>query len=682
MNITKNNLKYCIFTSLILSTGWVLYLYPLSFLQGRGHYFDVGDASQHLSGWLSYYSDKWHYPLLYTNLINYPEGVSIAFLDSIPLVAVLFKIIKILLPEHFHYFGLWHAVAYLSQGIASVILVRAAGFKSFFASLVAIIFGLSSPVLLFRIAHTALMTQSLILFSLANYFYFVNGKQTFSKASNIQIAILFCSFLIHPYFFALNFVFLLTIFCIAFQKDKNFFPIIRKTIFLTLLMGMIFFAFGYNAKNTQTFGFGFFSLNLLAPFLSHDATGGQYEGYNYLGLGIISLLLVNIIFNRKIIFQQIKKHCILIIFFIFLTLFAISNKIYLGDFKIFEYDLPNILTPITNTFRASGRFFWPPFYFITFVILFGILSLSNKKLSVICIVIAMIIQIVDLNSLRAQIRETTRKASNVPAADWKEILASVDGLIIFPFYEHGILDPEAIMKYQKIASQFSKFTNTSLIARYAMNYENKIKFINEFNPEKALYIIQIKDIEKKIFYYPPFSSMYDLLVNENCPIQEDFILCRKGATREWWINHIGPCEFYSNKFIAPNTVSFNAIDLPTQVGVSQKTFLVSEKDNSGFLSFGPYIPLKTGKYKATIDFMSSNNVKDDVGFWDVNVFSQDIREHKTLVAMNIINTDNQPSTMETIFEVTPELNNAEFEIRTFFNGKGQLTLKSIMLEKL
>src|SRR5690554_985993 len=77
--------------ALLLAAGMVLYLYPSGFLAGQGAYFVTGDAASHISGWLFFREDQWRFPLLHSVRLNAPEGVSIAFTDSIPLVALLQK---------------------------------------------------------------------------------------------------------------------------------------------------------------------------------------------------------------------------------------------------------------------------------------------------------------------------------------------------------------------------------------------------------------------------------------------------------------------------------------------------------------------------------------------------------------------------------------------------------------
>jgi hypothetical protein len=104
-------------------------------------------------------TDKWRFPLLETKLLNAPEGANITFTDSVPLVALVFKPFRHWLPIEFHYFGAWHAIAYILQTVAATFLVRAVGQCSLIATLATACLALIQPALLSRIGHTALLSQ-------------------------------------------------------------------------------------------------------------------------------------------------------------------------------------------------------------------------------------------------------------------------------------------------------------------------------------------------------------------------------------------------------------------------------------------------------------------------------------------------------------------------------------------
>ncbi len=78
-----------------------------------------GDLSQHYCGWRGYRLGNWQFPIGLTNQLSYPDYISVIFTDSIPIFAVLFKILSPLLPGQFQYFGLWGIMCFILTGIIS-----------------------------------------------------------------------------------------------------------------------------------------------------------------------------------------------------------------------------------------------------------------------------------------------------------------------------------------------------------------------------------------------------------------------------------------------------------------------------------------------------------------------------------------------------------------------------------
>src|SRR5690606_16148106 len=66
-----------------------------------------GDKLQHYIGSYAFRADDWHFPITRTNLIAYPEGVSIVYTDSNPLLSVFFKLLRPIFPPEDQFFGLW-----------------------------------------------------------------------------------------------------------------------------------------------------------------------------------------------------------------------------------------------------------------------------------------------------------------------------------------------------------------------------------------------------------------------------------------------------------------------------------------------------------------------------------------------------------------------------------------------
>ena len=70
----------------------------------RGGYLEK-DIQQHYAGWLFYRNSALSFPLGVTKSINAPQGVSVAYTDSIPLVAVLLRPLANAWGGTFQYFG-------------------------------------------------------------------------------------------------------------------------------------------------------------------------------------------------------------------------------------------------------------------------------------------------------------------------------------------------------------------------------------------------------------------------------------------------------------------------------------------------------------------------------------------------------------------------------------------------
>ena len=62
------------------------------------------DWGTHYLGWHFFKNEPWQFPL--GNISNYfaPLGTNVGFTDSIPLLAIFFKLFSAILPENFQYF--------------------------------------------------------------------------------------------------------------------------------------------------------------------------------------------------------------------------------------------------------------------------------------------------------------------------------------------------------------------------------------------------------------------------------------------------------------------------------------------------------------------------------------------------------------------------------------------------
>lgn len=84
-----------------------------------------------------------------------------------------------------------------------------------------------------------------------------------------------------------------------------------------------------------------------------------------------------------------------------LTSFAVSNRVYAGDWLLFEVPLPQYVVQILGIFRSSGRFFW----FICYAQIAMVVALGfrhARPLIAVWLAGAAIVQLFDVQPLRQQ----------------------------------------------------------------------------------------------------------------------------------------------------------------------------------------------------------------------------------------------------------------------------------------
>ena len=159
-----------------------------------------GDAAQHFLGWHFFRSEAWTFPLGTISSYMYPQGTSIVFTDSIPLLAIPLKLISSLLPPVFQYHGIWLLVCYILQGYFAVLLLRIVTNEPLLIFLGTLFF-LLSPIMVQRAyPHEALSAHWIILASI--YLYFQRDEIN-NRAK--WIFLLIVAVMVHFYLFAMSF---------------------------------------------------------------------------------------------------------------------------------------------------------------------------------------------------------------------------------------------------------------------------------------------------------------------------------------------------------------------------------------------------------------------------------------------------------------------------------------------
>jgi hypothetical protein len=133
-----------------------------------------------------------------------------------------------------------------------------------------------------------------------------------------------------------------------------------------------------------------------------DATGGQYEGFNYLGLGLLVASLFVLPAQLGWLRGNLQRHLALFIAFVALTAFAVSHRVFFGHWLLFELPMPHYIHRVLGIYRGSGRFFWLVCY--AQMALAIVLGFRRERPGIaVCLVGAAIVQLFDVQPLRGQI---------------------------------------------------------------------------------------------------------------------------------------------------------------------------------------------------------------------------------------------------------------------------------------
>jgi hypothetical protein len=384
-----------------------------------------------LSGYAFFQHDSWQLPLFRVPKLGAPAGVNIIFTDST-------------------LYGAWTAICFVASGMTLTGLVTTLGQRNLAAATMATIAGLTMPALLVRWGHMSLMAQFEV--TLALIFYMRNrnagsARRTFGWAAGLSLL----AFGTHAYLFAMVMgVVLATIAQAVTNRALTWREAIAALLGLAALVAILVALSGALSPhgNLAAGGFGYYSMNMLSPLSPQgsgldpllrgqlvDATGGQYEGYSYLGGGILLLLVKTFSRQAKTLQAAFTRNPWLLALLVGFTLFALSNVVYFGPWKILDLPLSASLADLASMFRSSGRFSWPVVYALTALVIAAAIPLYGRR-GVSLIVVAALLQWIDSAPLRASLAERTRRPepAHINLAAWRSAIGRHQSVRVLPEY--------------------------------------------------------------------------------------------------------------------------------------------------------------------------------------------------------------------------------------------------------
>jgi hypothetical protein len=399
---------------------WAASLFNWSFVAGRHAFWRSPkgeiDMMQVLTAYFYYVQSPWHLPLFYVSALGTPSGTNIILMDAVPVVALAGKLIRSITGTMPNLFGAYLFLCFALPGVMMTLVLIAAKIRYALAAIIGAIFANTMPALLWQWGHIALEAHFLLIGALALYLFSLR-KNSSSSLAGAWITYLAVAYLTSIYLFAMVGTVWL---CAIIQRRLNRLATTQEALgtgVLTLAVVMSVIALGGQfglGGGLPLFDFsGKFSMNLLSPFVPQksgllpglggiiDATGGQYEGFNYLGLGLLLATLIVLPTEVDWFRRNLRRHIALFVAFVMLTAFAVSNRVFIGHWLLLELPVPH-LHRILGIFRSSGRFFWLVGYAQIAIVV--VLAFRGARLrTALCLAAAAILQVCDVQPLRAEL---------------------------------------------------------------------------------------------------------------------------------------------------------------------------------------------------------------------------------------------------------------------------------------
>lgn len=401
----------------------------------------------HFLGWHFFRREPWQWPPgRIDGYFHAPDGTTIGFTDSIPLVAFLLKPWSGVLPDVFQYQGLWLLTCFVLQGAFGVLIARIWTPRPALQLLAGGLFVLM-PTLLIRVGHPSLCAHFLVLWALSLYWRTPPPESprmpgTTSRLAAAQAALGLVAGLVHPYL-AVMVLALLVALAVRTRALGGLLAAVAAVVLGWWASGL--FTAGGTAQ-LATEGLGYYSTNVLAlltpsgwstllPELPVASPGQTYEGFQYVGAG--GLLLMGaalVVAAPRVRSLPWSATAPVLIVAALCAIYALSPRVTLADRVIVDLSSP-ALEPMA-VFRATGRFFWPMAYLLMTLALAVLITRLGTRTAAVVLAAALAVQLVDLRQAHAARRATSRSAAfhghQLPATSpfWAAALPHYDHMVM------------------------------------------------------------------------------------------------------------------------------------------------------------------------------------------------------------------------------------------------------------
>lgn len=400
---------------------------------------------------LAAYLRAGNWPGTATPLMLSPDGIHLLMMDSNPLLGLVLKPVAWALPAGVQFIGWWLLISLALHVRFAWLLLRDRA-PDFISAWLGTALLTLLPALYNRYAHSNLCSHWLILWAL---WTFVDRER--SRRWSPWLAVIAVAGLVHSYMLLMVGAIWASAMLRALIAGD---PAGRRGVFglagvvgalgigLALLHGL-----ADPPVSTGTYGAFPMALDALInpanPSYSlffpstPDDHGRGYEGYQYLGAGLILLVVTAIgaaLLRRRSVSGGSEPAPLadlrwLLPAYAVLTLLAISHGVLLQGQLILLVPLPSAVIDALDLVRASGRLFWPVAYTIIYAALLIVFRLERRTL---VLGAALVLQIADLSPMFAAIRPATLRAAQPETylmtrdPRWQAVIASAAAIEMQP----------------------------------------------------------------------------------------------------------------------------------------------------------------------------------------------------------------------------------------------------------
>lgn len=455
---------------------------------------DVGwlanDPAMAFNGWSFLRAEpRWHFPPTYVERLGWPVGISVSFLDVTPLVALPLRVVAPWLPRPFQYFGLM-AVAHGTLQMLFGMLLARRWYPS--QRWPVVLWGLAfllAPAFAFRLhGHFSLAAHWLILAALVVYLR-VEDDVPRRRLLTAAGVLLWMAGGVHPYLMtmAAAVLFAALVRMLLAGRVRAGAATMALVVCATAALASVVvhgFVVGGDRGAFVAAGFGTYSFNLLGLvdpqgagsilLRSQPSLPGQGEGFSYLGLGVLVLVVMAApTITGALGRMPLRRWLPLAVVCSAMALFAASNRITVGQAVLGEVRLPPWAVALGGTYRASGRFVWPAVYALMLASLWALSRRPRSRAMLTLLAVAVVLQLVDSAGVRRIVRTILVPAAPPALHDvaWRALASAHDHLVVLPAWQCGAGDSPAGTAGQGLFGRVALENGLTLNSFYAGRYE-------------------------------------------------------------------------------------------------------------------------------------------------------------------------------------------------------------------